>query len=451
MQTVFRIPLKKIVHILDGTPAEYGRGKQRGQSLVELAFVTPILIIMIAGIVEIGWYANNYIALLEAAKVGARRGPFLSGENTPQRYEEKFLADNNGDDTPDSSSVIHPLIASANATVLNAPTSAVDPVLENTRYSTRGYTYPMSQTSCDNIPIDEFGFYNLIVCTVLDSLDPLEIRVQTNDPKHPPGAPEVYQDDIVISVFSMKKVNNGPVGSNNPDGSDDDGDGTAEGTPYDIDLNALSSIDYPAGHQVVLAGRWPSDANECYDGTTNLETRDPFDYIVDGVVNYGTVISDGKTVFLPYEIANPVYNDAGEVIGYDGYADVWQERQRGWVYTGQRPINVGPGFTGLCWGSDFSLEDIEVLLNLPNFVQVADGNYQNRRRYLPSQGIVLVEVFWEHELLMGDAFPLFYSAYGLFTNIGGDAAYEQDGNVIHVWAAFPAPSAEPTGIVYRLD
>src|SRR5215468_6917447 len=78
--------LRKILQILDGSPAEYGRQRERGQSLIELAFVTPILIIMIAGIVEIGWYANNYIGLLEAAKVGARRGPFLNGDNAPQNF-----------------------------------------------------------------------------------------------------------------------------------------------------------------------------------------------------------------------------------------------------------------------------------------------------------------------------------------------------------------------------
>mgnify|MGYP001220237202 CR=1 FL=1 len=38
--------MKKILEILDGTPAEYGI-RSRGQSMAELALVTPILIVLI--------------------------------------------------------------------------------------------------------------------------------------------------------------------------------------------------------------------------------------------------------------------------------------------------------------------------------------------------------------------------------------------------------------------
>jgi hypothetical protein len=454
MRTVF----KKILQILDGTPAEYGRKRQRGQSFVELAFITPILIIMVAGIVEIGWYANNYINLLEAAKVGARRGPFLNGENSPEAYEKRFGADNDFDGDADTTSVVHPSIASGTIPALALPTSDTDPVLNNTRYSTRGYTFPLEATSCNEIAVEQFGFYNLIVCTVLDSLDPISLRIGINDPDEPDAAPEFYQDDIVISVFSLQKVNNGPQGDFNPDGHDHDEDGTAEGTPYDFDINALSSIDYPPGHQVIVVGRWPAEANECYDGVNSLEgethKRDPFDYIVDGVTNYDWIVTGGKTVGLPYEIAEPVYNDAGEVIDFAGYNDTGVERQRGWVLTGQRRVTVEEGqtFNGNCYGSEFSLQEVQEMMNLPRFVLQSDpATYQNRRYYIPSQGLVLVEVFWEHQMLMGEAFPLFFGAYRLFTMLNDNGEpHGQDSNVIHVWAAFPAPAAEPN-IVYSLD
>jgi len=58
----------KIIQLLDGTPAVYGK-RQSGQSVVELALITPILIILLAGLVEIGWFANNYLNLLDVTRL----------------------------------------------------------------------------------------------------------------------------------------------------------------------------------------------------------------------------------------------------------------------------------------------------------------------------------------------------------------------------------------------
>jgi hypothetical protein len=47
--------LRKILEILDGTPAVYGKQKGwNGQSVVELSLVTPILIVLLMGLAEIG-------------------------------------------------------------------------------------------------------------------------------------------------------------------------------------------------------------------------------------------------------------------------------------------------------------------------------------------------------------------------------------------------------------
>jgi hypothetical protein len=453
MRTFF----KKLLQILDGTPAPASSERQRGQSFIELIFITPILMIMVVGIVEIGWYANNYINLIEAAKVGARRGPFLVGDNAPQLYEDKWkvnVVDNNGAVIGDYTSVVHPFIGYANIPAFprENPTAAD---LENPRFKTRGYKTPLSESACGpNIAQTDYGFFNVIACTVLESLDPLEIRLGEQDFKEeegPDGRFEWYQDDIVISVFSLQKVNNGPKGDINPDGYDSptDADDIPEGTPYEFNLNLSSSVQYPLGHQVVVVGRWPAQANECYDGTTTLEeiNRDPFDYITNNDVDQAAVTIDGEQVLLPFELSRPVYDVAGVVYDFDPYADTTEERQRGWVYTGQRRIETPANFTGDCWGSDFTLKEVQDLMNLNRFV-LTDGNYQNRRRYLSSQGLVLVEIFWEHELLMEDSFPFIYGAYNLFLNLGGEGeAYYQDRNVIHVWSAFPAPAAEPN-IVY---
>jgi Flp pilus assembly protein TadG len=50
---------------------------QRGQSLVEVALFLPIFILIIAGVVEIGYYINHYLNLLDASRESARYGADL--------------------------------------------------------------------------------------------------------------------------------------------------------------------------------------------------------------------------------------------------------------------------------------------------------------------------------------------------------------------------------------
>src|SRR6185503_5924417 len=80
-----RNTLRKIVEILDGTPAVYGeQNRSRGQSVVELTLVTPILIVLLMGLAEIGWFANNYLILLETTRVGARYGAVQTQDQSPK-------------------------------------------------------------------------------------------------------------------------------------------------------------------------------------------------------------------------------------------------------------------------------------------------------------------------------------------------------------------------------
>lgn len=53
---------------------EMGAGAQRGQGLLELALMTPILLLLIGGIVEAGLAFNTYIQLANASREGARVG-----------------------------------------------------------------------------------------------------------------------------------------------------------------------------------------------------------------------------------------------------------------------------------------------------------------------------------------------------------------------------------------
>jgi Flp pilus assembly protein TadG len=49
------------------------RKSQDGQALVEMAIVTPLLLLLILGIVQFGILFNNYITLTDAVRAGARQ------------------------------------------------------------------------------------------------------------------------------------------------------------------------------------------------------------------------------------------------------------------------------------------------------------------------------------------------------------------------------------------
>jgi Flp pilus assembly protein TadG len=48
--------------------------KSRGQSLVEIALVLPILIILFLGIAEVGFFLFSHVQVANAARAGARTG-----------------------------------------------------------------------------------------------------------------------------------------------------------------------------------------------------------------------------------------------------------------------------------------------------------------------------------------------------------------------------------------
>jgi Flp pilus assembly protein TadG len=49
-------------------------GDESGQSFVEFAFIMPFLIFLVLGIVQFGRAWHHYIAITDAARVGAREG-----------------------------------------------------------------------------------------------------------------------------------------------------------------------------------------------------------------------------------------------------------------------------------------------------------------------------------------------------------------------------------------
>jgi len=417
--------MRRIVHavlrVLDSTPHLKSRGAQAGQSLVEMAFIIPLLAIMIAGIVEIGWFANRYLTMLEVTRVGARAGTVLTGEFSPLNWNE---------------------LASAH------------PVVHLRAYGVSESQIPLEARNYrDCSQVTRFtGFYNFIACTMLNSFEPLRLRGRA--PNSTEDAAKVirdrqgnviatipFPDDIVISVFAAQAINNA-----NPNTIALPSQ-TADPRQYQL-ASALYSRTYnfegvPAtvgrfrpGPQVIIVGRYPKRANECNvydDGGTRVvvPSQDPFDYIPNNARDAILVAGQPRFIELEGMDPNPQYLQQAEA-------------QLGFVWTGQklRTDLMNAGRPALCWGSDFDIPEVQRLINLPTFIDddppgVAPWNL--RRAAIPSNGIVIVEMFWQHEPLLRFPFvePII-AAFGDVNNI-----------VISVWASFPVPAAEPN-IVFGL-
>ncbi len=364
MRKVFR----KILEILDDTPAVYGQ-RQRGQSVLELALVSPILIILLAGLAEIGWFAQNYLTIMEVTRVGARTGTVQSGNTHPLYWED-----------PDN-----------NLLFGSIPLAESDPLYASWRARYR---------LCDaSNGFSQIGFYNFLGCIMTRSMDPLEFHVGNH-----PESGDPYPDDIIISAFSVRAIDN----------------------PASLDPGVRADIDWPFAKsqvvidttvntnspQVLVVGRFPSNVNEC----TSTGERDPFDYIEDGALTEITVGTRTHILEMYRE------EDDGTPIGY---MDSDAENQRGFVWSGQY---TDPA-TG-CRGSEWGIGEVERLINLQGFrLDAAE------RTYVPSQGIILVEMHWHHETLS--------QFIGLAPVLSPVFAILGTETVISVWAAFPLPTVEP--------
>jgi hypothetical protein len=161
--------LRKFISWLNGRSAS-----SRGQSLVELTVSLPLFLIMLLGLAEIGWYANNYLTLLdvvrEAGRFGSTRDPmrWIDGEELSYSRMDCEALDDHFDK-----------FDGENTTGWNGPN--ID------SYGFYGRTLP----SLDR-PV---GYYDGVACTAVRNMDPLVFK----DAK----------DDVVVSVFSFIVLNEG--------------------------------------------------------------------------------------------------------------------------------------------------------------------------------------------------------------------------------------------------
>jgi len=395
----------KIIQLLDGTPAVYGK-RQAGQSVVELALITPILIILLAGLVEIGWFANNYLNLLDVTRAGARRAAVLQDQKSPLFWNNKNSYVPN---------VLLPPLYQMTTGVVTIDSSTVPPLTRDDGTDTDRFLFrsmpPATADSVTGLTTGNIGdlpchpeygyvrlFYNEVICTMQTTMQPLSLN-QTNG-----------IDDIIVSGFSLQPV---------------------DATAHPGWLAANYDTTKP---QIVVAGRYPTNANECevlQDAAGGVvmgmrpgdENRDPFD-----------INGNGKRDIAPPDVANPNNDEiAGtftEIAGFDNRvtssaSEGTAEKQVGFsLYGNHRIPNT------FCVGSEWTVTQVETLMNLSNY----DLTTNIQKDYLPSQGLVLVEIYWQHEMLL--KIPVLSP---VFTAVGNS----QGKMVINVWAAFPLASVEP--------
>jgi hypothetical protein len=386
---------KRIIWILDGTSAEYG-DKQKGQALVETALFTPILIVLLMGLVEMGWYTNNYLILLEVSRVSARFGTVLTLNNDPIAWERRDVTYEDGSNTI--------LIPTREGTLPPDSYVSDDPSENGKVISGRNVADSNSAASQTRDCSFAEGFYEAIICLATDSLNPLEIPLFLPDDE--PG----NREDIIVSVFTTNLV---------PDPTNPDLEPTEQGNLATIGDNkpfrdSSQSQEFrdsapdgnPDAPQIMVTGRYPSNANECAS-----DHRDPFDINNNNVMDEFELDGNRRTITTgdpAYLLLDPSTN----------------EGQRGFAYTGRWENPAEPG----CYGSMWNIRRMESLVNLRGV-----GLNSEQMVQLPDQqAFVLVEISYLHELLLD--FPAFSPLYNL---LGGE-----DGAYISVWAAFPVPSAE---------
>ncbi len=225
MKNVFR----RVIKILDSQPAG-----ARGQSLIELAFTTPILFMMIVSTAEIGFLANNYLILLDAVREGARHAvtdsPITNWHDYDTRSQYRTACKSDGG-------------------VYNWITNPIQLPGNKTYYGPAAYPAPvvppLGKEKSAPLPV---GFFDSITCQTVAALDPLHFVPLTSVAGDVPN-------DVVVSVVSYLNVcNDNPANCYQPGQNQ-----------YQIPIGS---------RQLVVTGRWPLANREC----SSSSERDPFDF-----------------------------------------------------------------------------------------------------------------------------------------------------------------------------
>ena len=69
------------------------RRKERAQSLVEMAFVLPVFLVLVMGVIDFSWGLKSWISITNAAREAARFGAIYcsSGDETAATVEQRAI------------------------------------------------------------------------------------------------------------------------------------------------------------------------------------------------------------------------------------------------------------------------------------------------------------------------------------------------------------------------
>lgn len=367
--------LRRLIDILDGKP----RGG-KGQSLVEMTLTTPILILMVLSLTEIGFLANYYLTMMDLVREAGRRGsnlnPVIWEDGDSRNYERLDC------DTAEGSFN------------LRQNDSYDRPSPRGPQASRYGY-----QDGKEGQP----GFFDGVVCQIVTTMAPM--RIELTEPPTNPDEPTLYKkNEIVVSAVAFVTMNysNSYLGNLKPPGG-------ARGTGWSTLGYPLQGPDY---RWVTVTGRYPRANRMCFKADTGApggqagDIRDPFDF--------------KRPEFYSFWNSGSGIVDEGEDSTIRSVADANSQLVRGFIFTGYYEMPNQD-----CLGSDFTVQEIERRLN---------QNYSNKELtvYTRNGGLVLVEMHWQYH-------PIFFGP--LFQSFSGNPANDP---VLYVYGFFPVVAAEPT-------
>ena len=165
----------KMLAVLDGRPIGV-----KGQSMVELTLTLPIFIIMLIGLVEVGWFANNYLILTDVVRAAGRFGSIRDPLEWPDGDEKAYHR------------MDCDVLAGGGASTFNKLGNE-DPPVTSFPVSLPGFTDDPGYETQD------LGYYDGVACAAIANMAPLEFNDE--------------EDDLVVSVFSYAVLSNCGSGS----------------------------------------------------------------------------------------------------------------------------------------------------------------------------------------------------------------------------------------------
>ncbi|MBX3083480.1 MAG: pilus assembly protein [Anaerolineae bacterium] len=438
--------IRGILKVLDGQPS-----RVKGQGLVELALTTPLLILLILGVTEIGFLANNMLTLMDTVREASRRAVTLDPRSwTPgaARWGERMDCDFRND---------------AFSLTIGSPAAPNRDQANEWRGVNRlpGYVKTGTTTIVEGgvtktLEIGDkpsFEFFDAVACYAISILSPLEF----NDD-------ETWgQDDIIVSVVSyitMDYSATGPYGPYNPAAKTGNPLETSHGSAIAASRQALISADPKNAYEVTVTGRWPLENRYCTstnDGSGEFDDyRDPFDYNRINNLNYiitKVPVPNSAPAFRdpPPSVTNDTPHDTenellerdavGNLIPYKYVlAGTGQSQQvRGYVFSGKYRMPNG------CWGSRFTVKSVEDLLNQQ--ISASTQTQGDLRGKSTNGALVIVEMHWQyHPFFLGRIYGDIASAFARDRDPALTDEQDRALNdpVLYVYSMFSVSAAEPT-------